>query len=320
MKKPPALQPGGTIRLIAPSSPPNSRASLRNAILALEALSFRIKYSDTIFARSGYLAGSDAERALDFEDAFADDATDAILCVRGGYGTTRILNLIRWQLIQNPKVFLGFSDITALSCALHKKCGFPSFSGPVLMSDLAGQKPDSGSWDHALSLITGQRSSGPLISNPFNLSSLHALVPGVSYGRLMGGNLSLICSLLGTPWFPDFEKAILFLEDVGEPPYRVDRYLTQLGDAGVLSRVSGIILGDFHYTDAQRRNDEKLGLQTMDTVFKDRLTHLGVPVLSNVPFGHIKPKITIPFGVLVILDCDQRNVFLQERSVALPFD
>ncbi|MCZ6673063.1 MAG: LD-carboxypeptidase, partial [Verrucomicrobia bacterium] len=136
-------------------------------------------------------------------------------------------------------------------------------------------------------------------------------------GRLVGGNLAILCSLLGTPWFPNVNKTILFLEDVGEPPYRIDRYLTQLKNAGVFEMVSGIVLGDFCYSDTQRKNDEKQGLQTMEAVFQDRLTDLGVPVLANMPFGHIKPKITIPFGVLVILDCDQRNMLLQESGVEL---
>ncbi len=315
MEKPPALRPGDTIRLIAPSSPPNDRSSLELAITALKEFGYRLKYSDAIFGHSGYLAGSDEERARDFEAAFSDDYTDAILCVRGGYGATRILGLIDWDLIEEPKVFMGFSDITALHCALWKKCGFSSFSGPVLTSDLSDDKPDPVSWEHALSLISGERVKGNLICEPFNLSHSTALVPGTSHGRLMGGNLSLLCSLLGTPWFPNFKNSILFLEDVGESPYRIDRYLTQLRNGGILEQVAGIVLGDFRYSDVQRRNDRQQGLQTMEEVFQDRLTDLGVPVLSNAPFGHIKPKITIPFGTLVILDCDQRNLLLQESSV-----
>ena len=315
MEKPPALRPGDTIRLIAPASPPNDRASLELAISALEELGYKLKYSDTIFGHQGYLAGSDEERARDFEDAFVDEASDAILCVRGGYGSTRILDLIDWDLIERPKVFMGFSDITALNCALWKKCGFRSFSGPVLTSDLTENIPDAASWDHALSLITGERKNGNLICEPFNLSHPTTIVPGTSHGRLMGGNLSLLCSLLGTAWFPNLKNSILFLEDVGESPYRIDRYLTQLRNGGFLEQIAGIVLGDFRYSDAQRKNDKQQGLQTMEEVFQDRLTDLGVPVLSNVPFGHIKPKITMPFGTLVILDCEKRNILLQESSV-----
>jgi muramoyltetrapeptide carboxypeptidase len=315
MKKPNPLKHGDTIRLIAPSSPPKDRASLEIAISALKTLGFRVKYSDAIFGRTGYLAGSDEDRARDFERAFADDNAKAVLCVRGGYGSTRILDLVGWDSIQQPKVFLGFSDITALSCALWKMCEIPSFSGPVLMSDLVGNKPDSVTWDHALSLVTGERRNGPLLSEPFNLSHTIALVAGESHGRLMGGNLAMICSLVGTRWFPDFKKSILFLEDVGEGPYRVDRYLTQLTNAGILEQVSGIVLGDFRYSDSQRKNDKQQGLQTMEDVFQERLSGLGVPVLMNLPFGHIKPKITLPFGTLVILDGEKRNLFLQESSV-----
>ncbi len=315
MNKPKALKIGDTIRLVAPSSPPHSRSALENAISALETLGYNVKYSDVIFSRSGYLAGSDEERARDFEEAFADKKTDAVLCVRGGYGSTRILDLINWESIEQPKVFIGFSDITALSCVLWKFGNMPSFSGPVLMSDLVGNRPDDVSWGHALPLLTGEKKNGQLISEPFNLSYPLSIVGGESYGRLMGGNLSLICSLLGTRYFPDFRRSILFLEDVGEAPYRIDRYLTQLMNAGLLESVSGIVLGDFCYSDSRRNNDKQQGLQTMEDVFQERLGGLGVPVLMNVPFGHIKPKLTLPFGALVILDCEKRNILLQESIV-----
>lgn len=315
MNKPAALKPGDTIRLVAPSSPPKDRASLESAIVALKKLGYQVKYSDAIFGRMGYLAGSDEERASDFQNAFSDESAQAILCVRGGYGATRLLELIDWNSIRDPKVFMGFSDITALCCALWKFCEMPSFSGPVLTSDLSQLGVNKVSWNHALSLLSGEKKNGPLIGEPFNLSHPISLVGGESYGRLMGGNLSLICSLLGTRWFPDFSKSILFLEDVGEGPYRIDRYLTQLMNAGVLERVSGIVLGDFRYSDAHRKNDMQQGLQTMEEVFEDRLGGLGVPVLMNVPFGHIQPKITMPFGSVVVLDGEQRNVLLQESSV-----
>ena len=320
MKKPTALQPGDTIRLVAPSSPPNDRASLDRAIAAIKTLGFRIKYSDTIFSHEGYLAGSDEERAKDFQSAYNDERAKAVLCVRGGYGATRILGLIDWDALKEPKLLMGFSDITALACALWKKCGFPSFSGPVLTSDLLDNKPYTESWDHAVSLITGKKTTGNLIEKPFNPAHPIALVNGESFGRLMGGNLSLICSLIGTPWLPNFGKSILFLEDVGESPYRVDRHLTQLLDAGILQTVSGIVLGDFRYSDSQRKNDRRQGLQTMEAVFLDRLGGLGVPVLMNVPFGHVKPKLTIPFGVVTILDCEKRNLLLQESGVELVED
>lgn len=317
MIKPHALLPGDTIRLVAPSSPPKDRASLEMAIMAIKTRGYRVKYSDSIFGRSGYLAGSDEERARDFEAAFADDKAQAVLCVRGGYGATRILNHIDWRTVRQPKVFMGFSDITALNCALWKKCGFPSFSGPVLTSDLSDENLDAHSWDHALSLLSGERRKGKLLTEPFNLSHPTAIVPGESHGRLIGGNLSILCSLLGTPWFPNVSNAILFLEDVGEPPYKVDRYLTQLRDAGILKQVAGIVLGDFGYSEMLRNRDEKQGMQTMEAVLQDRLSDLGVPVLANLPFGHIKPKITIPFGVLVILDANQRNLLLQESGVEI---
>ena len=315
MNKPAALKVGDTIRLVAPSSPPKDRASLETAIAALETLGYNVKYSDAIFGRQGYLAGEDEVRAHDLQEAFLDKETDAILCVRGGYGATRLLDLIDWEAIEQPKIFMGFSDITALSCALWKRCEIPSFSGPVLMSDLKSEELDEASWGHALPLLTGEKKNGQLVCDPFNLSHPLALVEGESYGRLLGGNLTLLCSLLGTPYVPNFNRSILFLEDVGEAPYRIDRALTQLINVGVLEDVAGIVLGDFRYSDAHRKNDKQQGLQTLEQVFQERLSGLGVPVLMNVPFGHIQPKITLPFGSLVILDCKQRNILLQESSV-----
>ncbi|MCB1121477.1 MAG: LD-carboxypeptidase [Verrucomicrobiae bacterium] len=315
MIKPRALKPGDTIRLISPSSPPKDRAALHVAINAFETLGYQVKFSDSIFARTGYLAGSDEVRADDFTSAFTDAHANAVLCVRGGYGASRILSLIDWGAIDTSKVFLGFSDATVLHCALWKKFEMGTFSGPVLMSDLKEDLPDARTWDHAVSILSGKRRSGPLITAPFDLAGPSVLVGGQSYGRLMGGNLSLICSLIGTPWLPDFRRSILFLEDVGEAPYRVDRLLTQLLNACVLEQVAGIVLGDFCYSEAHRRSDEQKGLQTMEEVLRDRLGHLGVPVLMNVPFGHIQPKITVPFGTLVVLDCEKRNLLLQESSV-----
>ena len=131
----------------------------------------------------------------------------------------------------------------------------------------------------------------------------------------MGGNLSILCSLLGTPWLPDFTGAILFLEDVGEPTYRIDRSLTQLGNSGVLSAVAGIALGDFRYPDARRRKDEKLGIQIMDEVLAERLSGLGKPVVAGFPFGHIKPKMTVPFGCMATLDGVRGDLVLEESAV-----
>lgn len=316
MIKPVALRPGDLVRLIAPSSPPVDEASLRRAIRGLESLGYRIGYSPGIFRRHGYLAGRDEERARDLEDAFADPEVKAIFCLRGGYGSGRLLSRIDWKgVCSHPKVFLGFSDITAISCGLWVEGGLVTFSGPVVMSDQRQGKPIPSSWEHARSCFGSTKPVGSIFSHLFSRQGVRVISPGSARGRLMGGNLSILCSLLGTPWQPDFTGAILFLEDVAEPTYRIDRSLTHLGNAGVLSSAKGIALGDFSYSEDRRRNDEKRGVQALDDVLIDRLSGLGKPVVAGFPFGHIKPKATLPFGCMATLDGERGDLVIEESAV-----
>ncbi len=315
MIKPVALKHGDLVRLVAPSSPPLNDASLRQAIKGLESLGYRIGYSSGIFQRHGFLAGRDEERARDLQEAFADPQVKAVFCLRGGYGSGRLLSRIDWEgVCSHPKVFLGFSDITAISCGLWVEGAMVTFSGPVAMSDLHDGIPISASWEHARSCFGSTKPIGSIFSHLFSREGVRVISPGSAQGRLMGGNLSILCSLLGTPWQPDFAGAILFLEDVAEPTYRIDRCLTQLGNAGVLSAAEGIALGDFCYSKDRRRDNENRGVQALDDVLADRLSGLGKPVVAGFPFGHIKPKATLPFGCMATLDGERGDLVIEEGA------
>ncbi len=316
MIKPAALQRGDLVRLVAPSSPPKDEASLREAITGMESLGYRICYSDVIFRKNGFLAGTDEERAGDFQEAFEDPEVKAVFCLRGGYGAGRLLSRIDWNRVcAHPKVFMGFSDITAISCGLWVRGGMVTFSGPVVMSDLDNGKPLSISWDHARSCFESTEPLGSIFSDVFSRQAVRVISSGSAQGRLVGGNLSILCSLLGTSWQPDFRGAILFLEDVAEPTYRIDRCLTQLRNAGVLSAVAGIALGDFCYSENQKKNDQRLGVQVLDEVLADVLCGLAKPVVAGFPFGHIKPKATIPFGCMATIDGEQGDLVIEESGV-----
>ena len=316
MIKPAALKRGDLVRVIAPSSPPVDEASLRRALKGLESLGYRIGYSPEIFRRHGFLAGMDEERTRDLEEAFADPEVKAIFCLRGGYGSGRLLSRIDWELVcSHPKVFLGFSDITAISCGLWVEGGLVTFSGPVVMSDQYRGNPLPASWEHARSCFGSTKPMGSIFSHLFSRQGVRVISSGSARGRLIGGNLSILCSLLGTPWQPDFAGAILFLEDVAEPTYRIDRSLTHLGNAGVLSAAGGIVLGDFRYSEDRRRNDENRGVQVLEEVLAERLSGLGKPVVAGFPFGHIKPKATLPFGCMATLDGERGDLIIEESAV-----
>lgn len=316
MIKPQRLQLGDTIQLISPSSPSDTVGSLKTAIEVLGGLGYRIKYNDTLFNRQGFLAGTDEERAKDLMSAFEDPEVKGIICTRGGYGATRLLDLLDYEKIRaNPKVFMGFSDITALNCAFLEKCGLVSFSGPVVTSDLESGKLNPESWDFVKRLLGDREPVGSVLEWMDSKPGVNIISGGVATGQLVGGNLSLLCNLIGTPWMPNLEGAILFLEDVGESTYRIDRYLTHLRNAGLLQKVAGIALGDFRYTEAREKRDKDLGIQLMDDVLVDRLGGLGVPVVSGFPFGHIKPKLTLPLGVMATLDGEKGDLVIEEGAV-----
>ncbi len=315
--KPPLLTPGQTIGLIAPSSPSRDDDDIRMARETLESLGFRVKESANLHRRTGYLAGTDAERAADLNAMFADKSVDAIFALHGGYGASRLLPFIDYDLIRhNPKVLLGYSDITALLTGIFAQTGLITFHGKVAAGNFT---------DYSLAEFNKVLMADPTgitigAAPPFETKAgqidrenrLVRIVPGQAQGQLIGGNLTLLSHLIGTPYAPDFSGKILFLEDVSESVYRIDRMLTQLLLAGQLQRVAGIVLGKF--TDCKPVYSSGSSL-SLTEVLEDRCGSLGVPVLRGLMIGHINDQTVVPVGCAAELDVEVGTLRLLESPV-----
>ncbi|MCS6988614.1 MAG: LD-carboxypeptidase [Chloroherpetonaceae bacterium] len=290
--KPKRLREGDVIGVVAPASPIYPEDRLDKAKAYLQSLGYKVKFGKHVRKTHGYLAGLDQERANDINEMFADDSVKAIFCLRGGYGSPRLLRLIDYALIRRkPKIFVGFSDITALCCAIFAKTGLVTFSGPMLVSDMVS--PDEYSQYHLWRMLTKPRVYGRFINH-----ETHRLVgirSGEAKGRLIGGNLSLLSALVGTPFLPNMRKALLFIEEIGEEPYRIDRMFSQLDNAGILEKLSGLVIGQM--TDCIEDDDDKPSL-TLEEVIEDYLCVFpkSAPACANLSYGHVKHKLTIPIG------------------------
>lgn len=307
--KPRRLPAGGTIGVVAPASPPISDELLNNGITYLEKQGFRVRIGDAVRSKWGYLAGSDEERVRDINKMFADPEIDAIIAVRGGYGCARFLHLLDYELIRrNPKIFVGYSDITALHCAIYNRTRLITFAGPMVAADF-GSEINSQTEAYFWSLIMEPK---PGVRLSFgDLSGLKFGTQRSFTGPLLGGNVAVLCSLIGSAYLPGFNRTVLALEEIGEAPYRIDRMLNQLKMYGVFDKLSGILLGQF--TDCKQDNDRPT--LTLDEVFDDYLSDLAYPVLDAVPFGHENQKITLPMGAYIRYIPDQNLLTIVESAV-----
>lgn len=305
---PRCLAVGNQVALIAPASPLRSARVLALGRKRLEAFGLRVKLGAHALSEHGYLAGTDRERLHDLEAAFRDPDIKAIFCARGGYGVARLLPAFDLELARrHPKPLVGFSDITVLHLALQR-AGVISFWGPMPCTSLGWSAFAARSLKHALmSEVPAGRVPFAAGRRPMTLRR------GVAQGRLTGGTLSLLTSSLGTPYEVDTRGRILFLEDVDEEPYRVDRMLTQLAAAGKLSDVAGVALGSFTGTEA-RHSPGRRSL-TLRDVFADHLLPLKVPVLRNVAVGHVADQVTLPYGVAARMDAGAGTLTLLEAGV-----
>jgi muramoyltetrapeptide carboxypeptidase len=291
--KPGKLRDGGVIFAVAPAGPVNEE-KYRSGAAEIERRGFAVKSRPDLFSRENFLAGDDRRRAGELMEAFLDPGSDAVWCARGGYGSMRILELLDFGAIaRSRKPLIGFSDITALELALLKHCGLVTFHGP-LISTLAGEIEISRR--HLFELLTG-RATGAAVYAPEGV----AVRAGTCRGTLMGGNLTLVCSLLGTGHLPSAEGAILFLEEVNEEPYRIDRMLTQLRLAGVLEGAAGVVLG------RMSGEGDEAPLAALDG--------LACPVLRGFPTGHGALNMTLPQGIKAELDSEGRRITLLEPCV-----
>jgi len=281
---PPRLRPGDRIGVISPAGPIDA-SDLKPDINLLTSRGYQVREAPHLYDQHDYLAGDDEARLSDLHAMFEDSEIAAIFCARGGYGSLRLLHRIDYHLIQNhPKIVVGYSDITALLMAIYQKTGLITFHGPMVrgLSTLLGESIEG---------LFKILSSGHPVS--FDPMEARPLVPGQAEGSLLGGNLSLVCHLVGTPFLPTLEGSLLFVEDRGEPLYRIDRMLTHLTLAGHLSGIAGLIGGEF--------------VDCGDTSAIDRLlltvaSDLNIPLLTGFPLGHGHRNLALPLGVSAQLD------------------
>jgi muramoyltetrapeptide carboxypeptidase len=312
--RPRRLQPGDTVGLVDPASATWEPVSIEVVEESLAALGFKTKRGANLLARRGYFAGTDEQRAADLNAMFADPEVRAIHCVRGGWGSARLLPLLDWPTIaKNPKILLGYSDITALLLSVFAKTGLVTFHGPVGISQ----------WNpFNVGYMKRVLQDGEAVTFE-NLKEVgehdltvvqnrvQTLRPGTARGRLLGGNLSVLSSIVGSGYLPDWEGCILFLEDIEEAPYRIDRMLTQLRLAGILQKARAVIWGNCTDCDP----GEGFGSLTVREVLEDHLRPLGVPAWLGAMIGHVDRQFTLPVGVEVEVDAAAGTIRMLEPAV-----
>lgn len=305
------LQKGDTIGLIAPSGAVRTEGAIERAIEETKRMGYRVKVGESCGKVYGYLSGTDEVRARDINVMFADDEVDAIVCVRGGYGTMRLLDLLDYDVIRaNPKIFVGYSDITALHAAMFERCGLVTFHAPMAVSDWSGGPLDEASRASMLRALASSEPMGELVNTP-EYHARQTVVPGTCEGTLVGGNLSLITGLLGTPYELDVKDRILFIEEVGERTYCVDRMLTQLRLSGAFDKCAGVVFGDFKDCPIEY---PAFGL-SLEEVIRDVVVPCGKPVFAGLQVGHCTPKLSLPHGVRCRLDADRCVLEVLEAAV-----
>ncbi len=310
--KPRRLSEGDTVGLVLPASAVFEREQIAIAKEQLETIGFKVKLGQHVYDRHGYLAGKDADRAADINGFFADDGVAGIVCYTGGWGSPRILPLLDYALIaRKPKVFIGYSDITALLVGITQKTGLVTFHGPV-----GGSVFDPYTLENFKRVLMTAEPAGVLQSPPRapndlveRANRILRIAPGRASGPLVGGNLTMIASTMGTPWEIETDGRILFLEDVREELYRVDRMLTQLALGDKLKRLAGVVFG--RCTNC----DFKGPTFSLEELLSERFGALGVPAISGLSFGHIDQKLVLPLGIAATVDGGAGTLSLDETAV-----
>jgi len=301
--KPRAIQPGDRIGVISPASAPADSARMSAGLRRLELLGFKIETAKMSMTRTGYLAGSDEERAKELNSMLNRNDISAIFCARGGYGSLRLLELVDYEAARtHPKILVGYSDITALHFALFERAGWQGLSGPMVATDWPdiGMASERLFWDLAAGRWTGE------LLGPDN-ERLLGRRSGTAEGFIVGGNLATISALVGSRYMPAMEGAILFIEDVNEPPYRIDAYMAHLRLSGILGKLGGLVVGQFT---GWEREDNKPTL-TYDEVIEYYTQFVHGPVATGLVYGHVPIKNTMPVGVRAILDVIDTEASLQ---------
>lgn len=316
--KPPALKPGDTIGLVTPASLLfESHRTLMEAEEKIHNLGFKTKIGKNVFQRKGYLAGDIDARATDLHGMFKDDNVKAIMAVRGGYGCGQLLPYLNYELIrEHPKILVGYSDVTALLIAIHRMTGLVTFHGPVAISTFTDFTRK-----YFLEVLGNKEPVGEIEDAPYedNLQTsnrIWTVKPGTAEGRLVGGNLTLLQTTLGTPYEFDAREAILFIEEVGEEPYDLDRMLTHLKQAGKFKQCRGVLFDNMESVKPATHNpgfNSSLSVeQVIEATFKDS----DFPVCVGISIGHIKDKPTLPLGIRAQLDATRGRLTLLEAAVS----
>ncbi len=295
--KPPPLKTGDHVGIISPAGPVQT-SQIGFGINYLESKGFTVHLAAHIYDQKGYLAGNDVDRLRDFHAMFEEREIKAIFCTRGGYGTLRLLHKIDYALIRrHPKILVGYSDITALLMALHSQIGLVTFHGPMVAR--FASRPEN-TLGHLVELLSGKK--------PVTIRGEggRVLSEGRASGPVVGGNLTLLCHLLGTPFFPSLDGAILFVEERGEALYRMDRMLTHLAQAGKLSGLAGVIGGQFL---------DCGDLDAVNDIIASRFTESDIPVMTGLPMGHGSLNLTIPIGIDAEMDTEQMTLKTLEPHV-----
>jgi muramoyltetrapeptide carboxypeptidase len=296
--RPPRLKPGDTIGIVAPAGPFDPEI-FAQGISAVESMGFQTLVSDEVFEKTGYLAGTDEQRGQLVNRLFKDPEVKGIICARGGYGSLRILPLVDFDAIRkNPKVFIGFSDITALLTAITARSSLVAFHGPMVTTLATAP-------EFTRNILTAAiASDAPIEITPADGIVIQA---GKAKGPVIGGNLNTLCHLLGTPFQAGFKKHILLFEDRGEAPYRIDRMVSQMKLAGCFEGIAGLVLGSF---------EDCGNLDGIYQIFQEHFRDLHIPILAGFDIGHGKQNMTIPFGIEATLDTDKQLLsFTQPATV-----
>jgi muramoyltetrapeptide carboxypeptidase len=308
--RPKKLQKGDVIGIISPASSPENYNLLNAGIRYIENLGYRIELGKHIYKNRGYLAGTDEERVSDIHQMFQDKKVKAVFCLRGGYGAFRLLDKINYDLIKtNPKIFVGFSEITALQMAFLQRANLITFAGPMVIPNFSGDVSEY-TEENFWQMITSTRK----VNRSFllGLNKFSNVYSGICQGNLIGGNLAVFVSLIGTKYMPKLMEKILLLEDIGESPYKIDRMLNQLKLHQTFKKINGIILGNFV---ACSESNPDIKTLTLDEVFNDYFNELKIPVIYNFPHGHVKDMLTLPIGVKIKLDTKKGFVEITESAV-----
>ncbi|MGD8782306.1 MAG: LD-carboxypeptidase [Ignavibacteria bacterium] len=305
------LLPNDVIGIICPASVPKDLTKIEKSVKYFEKLGYRVEVGKNVGKQTGYLAGNDGERAEDLHDMFKNKDIKAIFCARGGYGSARLLSKMNFELIKkNPKIFVGYSDITALNLAIFKKTGLVTFAGPMAVSDFADEASEF-TEDNFWRVITNSKIIGK-VYNPNNEKFYSLNNKGKVEGKLFAANLTILCSLLGTDFLPNLKDTILLIEDINEPPYKIDRMFNQLRLAKITDNLKGLLFGRF--VDCYEIDKVKSTL-SLNEVIADYFNGIKIPVMYNIKHGHVRDNITFPIGLKTKINASRSIIQILENAV-----